>query len=176
MKQRKRVLGPLNGNLNSTVVFVAEAPGRLGADKYGIPLFGDQTGRNFDYFISSVGITRDSIFITNAILCNPRELSGNNGSPSMTEIRNCSTFLEDTIKIIQPRFIVTLGSKALVSLNVIQPHEIKLSEGVGHLFPWGQYSVFPLFHPGPRAFIWRTKSKQYEDYKTLITCIKDNEI
>jgi len=48
MTQRTRVLGPPNGNLDSSVVFIAEAPGRLGADKFGIPLFGDQTGRNFD--------------------------------------------------------------------------------------------------------------------------------
>lgn len=80
MAQRTRVLGPPNGNLDSSVVFIAEAPGRLGADKFGIPLFGDETGRNFEWLISKAGINRDEIFITNAVLCNPRAADGKNAS------------------------------------------------------------------------------------------------
>src|SRR4030043_19536 len=90
MGQRRRVLSASNGSLESSVVFIAEAPGRLGADRFGIPLFGDQTGRNFESLISNAGISRDSIFITNAVLCNPRKAGGNNDSPTTTEARNCS--------------------------------------------------------------------------------------
>lgn len=71
MDQRTRVLGPANGNLDAQVVFVAEAPGRLGADRFGIPLHGDQAGRNFEWLISNARITRQDVFVTNAVLCNP---------------------------------------------------------------------------------------------------------
>lgn len=167
MQHRRKVLGPQNGNLDSPIFFIAEAPGRLGADKFGIPLHGDQAGRNFEMLIASAGIKRGSIFITNAVLCNPRKPDGNNDSPTLAEIRNCSQYLEETLEIIKPKLVVPLGAAALAALSIIKPHQIKLSEGVGKLFSWNGYQVYPLFHPGPRAFIRRTKTQQIEDYKTL---------
>lgn len=171
MEGRKKVLGPSNGNLNSPIVFIAEAPGRLGADKFGVPLYGDQTGRNFELLIGSAGLHRESIFITNAVLCNPRTRLGNNDSPTVTEIRNCSHHLIETLEIIKPKYVVTLGRVALASLNAIEPHGIKLSEGVGKVFPWNGRLVYPLFHPGPRSFVRRTKAQQAADYTTLATLL-----
>ncbi len=167
MQHRKKVLSSSNGILDSPVLFIAEAPGRLGADKFGIPLYGDQTGRNFEMLIASAGIKRESIFITNAVLCNPRTPDGNNDSPTSAESRNCSQYLRETLEIIKPKYVVPLGAIALASLNAIESHQIKLSEGVGKLFSWDGYQVYPIFHPGPRAFIRRTKAQQVEDYKAL---------
>lgn len=167
MQDRRKVLGPSNGNLDSPIVFIAEAPGRLGADKFGVPLHGDQTGRNFELLIASAGLGRDSIFVTNAVLCNPRTPFGNNDSPSLTEIRNCSRYLTEILQIVKPRYIVPLGRVALASLNAIEPHGISLLQGVGKEFPWRGYLVYPLFHPSPRAFVHRTRDQQIEDYKNL---------
>lgn len=167
MQHRKKVLESSNGSLDSPILFIAEAPGRLGADKFGIPLYGDQTGRNFEMLIASAGIKRESIFITNAVLCNPRTPDGNNDSPTLLEIHNCSHFLKETLEIIKPKYVVPLGAIALAALNIINPHQIRLSEGVGRVFSWNGYQVYPLFHPGPRAFIQRTKTQQIEDYRTL---------
>jgi len=167
MQSRRKVLGPSNGNLNSPIMFIAEAPGRLGADKFGIPLYGDQTGRNFETLLTYTGLKRESIFITNAVLCNPRTPHDKNDSPTHTEIRNCSRHLKELLKIVRPKYVVPLGRAALASLNAIEPHAISLSEGVGEIFPWRGYLVYPLFHPGPRAFVHRTKTQQLEDYKNL---------
>ena len=167
MSQRRPVLGPSNGNLNAPAVFIAEAPGRLGADKFGIPLFGDQTGRNFEWLLSNAGLSRESIFITNAILCNPRKADGTNDSPAKSEIRNCTMYLKETLDIIKPKYVVSLGKVALTALRMIHPIEIELRESVGQLFSWNGYQVYPLFHPGPRAFIWRSKVQQAEDYREL---------
>jgi len=171
MSRRKPVLSQSNGNLDSLVVFIAEAPGRLGADKFGIPLYGDQTGRNFEWLISNAGISRGGIFITNAVLCNPRTADGNNDSPTIAEIRNCVKYLKETLDIIEPQYVVPLGAVAVRALNIIEPHDIGLTEGVGKLFGWNGYLVYPLLHPGPRAFIWRTKTQQAEDYKMLASLI-----
>ena len=171
MQGRSKVLGAANGSLDSPVVFIAEAPGRLGADRFGVPLYGDQTGRNFQSFLDAVGLSREAIFITNAVLCNPRKPDGNNDSPRLTEIRNCSRYLEETLKVVQPKYVVTLGTAALVSLHTVEPHGVRLSEGVGQPFPWRGYVLYPLFHPGPRACIWRNKAKQLEDYGTLATLL-----
>jgi len=167
MLSRKKVLGPSNGNLNSPILFIAEAPGRLGADKFGIPLYGDQTGRNFEMLLKSAGLDRGAIFITNAVLCNPRSPHGNNDSPTMAEIRNCSRYLREIFEIVNPKYVVPLGRVALASLNTIEPHRIKLYEVVGKVFPWNGRLVYPLFHPGPRAFTRRTKAQQVKDYESL---------
>lgn len=167
MQHRKKVLGSPNGSLDSPVFFIAEAPGRLGADKFGIPLYGDQTGRNFEMLIASAGLDRESIFITNAVLCNPRTTDGNNDSPTKPEIRNCSIYLKETLDIIKPKYVAPLGKVALTALKMIHPIAIELSESVGQLFSWNDYQLYPLFHPGPRAFIWRGKAEQRRDYISL---------
>src|SRR4051812_35615056 len=58
MEGRTRVFGMGNGNPSARLLFVAEAPGRLGADKSGIPLSGDRTGRNFAALLASASISR----------------------------------------------------------------------------------------------------------------------
>src|SRR5579859_4259796 len=50
----RRVLSDLNGHWNADIVFVAEAPGRLGAEKTGIPLFGDRTGDRFEELLRAM--------------------------------------------------------------------------------------------------------------------------
>jgi uracil-DNA glycosylase family 4 len=112
----------------------------------------------------AAGLTRQSVFITNSILCNPRGQQGNNGTPSSSEIRMCARYLEETLEIVSPIYIVPLGVTALMALNIIEPHGIKLSDGVGKLFEWKNYQIYPLFHPGPRALIHRTRTQQMEDY------------
>jgi uracil-DNA glycosylase len=167
MLSRTKVLTSLNGSLDSRTLFIAEAPGRMGADKFGIPLFGDQTGRNFESFILNAGISRNSIFVTNAVLCNPRKVNGNNDTPTKSEILNCSKYLEETLDIIKPKYVVPLGKVALTSLKMIHPLNIELRESVGQLFTWNGYQLYPLFHPGPRAFIWRSRSQQADDYRII---------
>ncbi|PYS43824.1 MAG: uracil-DNA glycosylase, partial [Acidobacteria bacterium] len=110
---RSAVLSELNGRLDARVMFIGEAPGRKGADRTRIPFSGDQSGRNFDRFLASIGLERSQIFITSAALCNPRTTTGANRRPTTSEVRNCSNFLKRTIELIDPRLIVTLGGVAL---------------------------------------------------------------
>lgn len=172
MRDRRKVLGPSNGDLDSPVVFIAEAPGRLGADKYGVPLHGDQAGRNFDMLMASAGLHRESVFITNAVLCNPRDIRGNNARPSVTEVRNCSRHLREVLDITKPKCVVPLGSVALSSLDAIEPHGVELSRGIGKAFLWNASIVFPLFHPGPRALVHRRKMQQTEDFRSLAELLR----
>jgi uracil-DNA glycosylase family 4 len=167
MEGRTRVLGPANGNLHARVLFVAEAPGRLGGDRTGVPLSGDQTGRNFDLLLRASGLSRSDIFITNAALCNPRDEHGLNSTPTARELRNCSNYLRHTIELINPRFVVALGNIALRALSYITPHNATLTANVAQALPWnGRYLVL-LYHPGPRALIRRPLALQLEDYARL---------
>lgn len=164
MCHRDKILTEANGNVNSKVLFIAEAPGRLGADRTGIPLYGDKTGDNFEKLLNTIGWYRKNIFITNSVLCNPRKDNGNNRTPTLEELRNCSTYLEMTISLISPIMIVTLGRLALEAINYIRPHNLLLKESIGEVHDWIGVKLMPLYHPGPRAMIHRSFSKQTADY------------
>jgi len=110
---------------------------------------------------------REDIFITNAILCNPRSDNGNNSTPTKQEIANCSFYLEMTINLIKPIIIVTLGLIALQALSLIHRHNIVLKDDVATMQEWNGYKVFPLYHPGPRAALHRSLSNQRADFILL---------
>jgi len=167
MCHNRRVLSSANGNMDSKILFVAEAPGRLGADRTGVPLHGDRTGDNFEALLGNIGWRREEAFITNAVLCNPREVNGNNATPTPEEIANCSAYLEMVITLIDPDAVVTLGATALNALDLLFPHGIELRSGVAHLTPWRHTRLFPLYHPGPRALIHRSLAKQRSDFMRL---------
>lgn len=164
---KRKVLSPANGSVGSRVLFVAEAPGRLGADRTGIPLYGDRTGDNFEALLGNVGWQREQVFITNAVLCNPQDDDGTNGTPTADEIANCSAYLEMVIALVQPDVVVTLGATALDALSLLAPHGLVLRDAVGRLVPWGGRQLFPLYHPGPRAMVRRSLAKQRSDFMSL---------
>lgn len=165
---RSAVLSRANGAVKSRILFIGEAPGRKGADRTRIPFSGDQSGKNLDRFIASIGLTRAEIFITSAALCNPRNPSGTNRKPSKTELKNCSDFLRRTVELIDPRVVVTLGSVALESLKQIRSHELILKEAVGRVYEWDGRLLVPIYHPSPQVLAsHRREQAQLLDYKLV---------
>lgn len=167
MEGRRRVLSPANGSLATRVLFVAEAPGRLGGDRTGVPLVNDQSGRNFTRLLESIGWRREDVFVSNAVLCNPRDAQGRNATPSAAEIRTCSPHLRDLLAILDPPFVVALGRSALAALALIAPHDAELRRDAGAPLPWAGRVLVPLYHPGPRAQLHRTFRQQLEDFTKL---------
>lgn len=176
MCERNAVLSELNGSLDARVLFIGEAPGRKGADRTRIPFSGDLSGKNFERFLSSIGLTRAEIFITSAALCNPRKSSGANRRPSAGEISNCSEFLRRTIALINPQVIVTLGGVALDALKQVHYHELNLKEHAGKIHRWQGRVLVPLYHPSPQVLITsRKEDAQLRDYKVLLKAIRRAE-
>jgi uracil-DNA glycosylase family 4 len=172
MEGRRRVLGPGNGSLDARVLFVAEAPGRLGGDRTGVPLLSDQSGRNFGRLLEGIGWRRGDVFVSNAVLCNPRDAGGRNDTPTATEIRNCSAYLRDLLAILDPPYVVALGRTALSALALIAPHKADLRRHVATALPWAGRTLVPLYHPGPRAHLHRTFAQQQEDFARLRTIVR----
>src|SRR6266850_2680468 len=168
MVGRSAVLSELNGSIEAEVMFIGEAPGRKGADRTRVPFSGDQSGANFDRFLSSIGLTREQIFITSAALCNPRTESGANRRPTQKELTNCSSFLRRTIEIVDPRVIVTLGSVALEALKRIHYHELSLKESAAQIREWRGRVLVPIYHPSPQVLAsHRREAQQLDDYKVV---------
>lgn len=171
-----RVLDRAAGPLNAPIMFIGEAPGRLGADASGIPFHGDKAGDNFERLISTVGLDRYSAFVTNAVLCNPKDDAGNNAPPTIAELSNCASFLKRQIDLINPRVVVTLGAKALEALKYISAHELTLANAVRTCVKWYGRALMPLYHPGQRAMIHRSYPKQLSDYYFVVEVLKRGSV
>lgn len=168
LADKKAVLSKLNGNINPKVFFIAEAPGRQGADRTRRPFYGDKSGENFQKFLDSIELKRDDIFITNAVMCSPRKENGANRSPKKSEIKNCSAFLQRTIQLLQPKVVATLGSVALEALKAIEYHQISLKNDIGKSFEWNERILVPLYHPSPQVIAsHRRFDEQILDFQTL---------
>ncbi len=175
MCDRAAVFSALNGSLAARVMFIGEAPGRKGADRTHVPFSGDQSGKNFDRFIASIGLGREEIFITSAALCNPRTDSGANRKPAKSEVANCSQFLRRAIEIIDPRVVVTLGSVALEALKKIKWHELNLKEASGKVHDWDDRLLVPIYHPSPQVLAsHRREAAQLQDYQIVAQAIEQH--
>ncbi|MEZ5344425.1 MAG: uracil-DNA glycosylase [Pyrinomonadaceae bacterium] len=167
------VLSELNGTISPKVMFIAEAPGRQGADRTRRPFWGDKSGENFQILLDSIGLRREDIFITNAVLCSPRKPNGANRRPRKSEMNNCASFLERTIKIVDPPIIASLGTVSLESLKRIEDHSFTLKEHAARVLDWNTFKLIPLYHPSPQVFaMHRRLNQQLSDYKVLMNAIK----
>ena len=167
MANQPAIFSKANGNLNANIVFVAEAPGRFGAGRTGVPFHGDKSGENFEKLLKHIGLTRKDVFITNAALCNPLE-NGNNRRPKTSEIKNCLPFLKKTLDLICPHVVVTLGSTGLLAINLILGTQYQLKDRVAQPLTTQDFILFPLYHPSPRVTNWmRPLAQQKKDFQKI---------
>ncbi|MFO7936721.1 MAG: uracil-DNA glycosylase [Kiritimatiellia bacterium] len=146
------------GNLNSPdVMFTGAAPSREDAESGEV--FSGKTGELLTKMINAMGYKREDVFLTNTCKCptsNP-----DSQPPAMDEMKKCSRFLEEEIKIIRPKTIVVMGEHANRGLfhnqrSALQP------QGV-----WTQFHgipVMPTFHP---AYILRFSNDAEGQQKEL---------
>ena len=166
-----------SGCNEAPLFLLGEAPGG-DEDLSGKPFTG-QSGKELDEFLKILGISREDIYIGNTVKCRPTRPSvrgryGNyaNRKPLSSEIKACFDWLEEEIKIIKPKVIVTLGG---VPLSRIMGKQVKVGDFRGKKFfseLYGCY-VFPLYHPA--AVIYdRSKREVYlSDLKELRRALKE---
>ena len=174
METRRRVLSDANGSPSARVMFIAEAPGRFGGDTTGIPLTNDASGRHFRLLLAESQVNIKHIFITNAVLCNPRDAQDRNRKPHRTELQNCSGWLRLQIAVIDPRVIVTLGVTALHALGSLEAHEYRLRTHCRRSLPWAGRTLIPLYHPSPLVRPWRSDAEQLQDFLWLGEYLRDS--
>jgi DNA polymerase len=89
------------------VMIVGEAPGS-DEDNSGIPFVG-AAGRKLHNILRFVGLKKDSVYITNAVLCRPP----NNRNPNPDELDACRWRLHLQVKLLQPELIILMGKVAV---------------------------------------------------------------
>ncbi len=129
------------GPADALVYFLGEAPGRF-EDLSGRPFVG-RAGKLLEELLESIGLTRDQVYITSVLRYRPPQ----NRDPKPEEIAAFAPFVDEEIKIISPKVIVTLGR---FSLNKFLPDK-KIGEVHGQVFDINfqglKLKVIPMYHP-----------------------------
>jgi len=163
----RAVLGPANGRASARVLFVGEAPGRLGAGITGVPFSGDVAGARFERLLGAARLNRHDVFITNAVLCLPLDAKGRNRTPRTSEVRNCSALLSETIAAISPELVVAMGRVALDAVRRIEPVALELKDAGRDPLRWNGRELAVVYHPGARSQVFRSWDQQTEDWVHL---------
>ncbi len=100
---------PGEGNPNTKVVFIGEAPGREEA-KTGRPFIG-RAGKLLRSLIKETGLSEKKVYITNPVKYLPKY-----GTPKKEDILHGKRHLLKQLAIINPKIVVLLGSVASQAL------------------------------------------------------------
>ncbi|SVD14751.1 uncharacterized protein METZ01_LOCUS367605 [marine metagenome] len=145
----------------ASVMFIGEAPG-YNEDRLGRPFVG-AAGQVLDSLLTSVGLSRENVFITNTVKCRP----ANNRDPLPNEITACRDFLDRQIGLIAPKVIVTLGRHALASFL---PGET-IGKAHGKSRDINGTILFPMYHPAAALHQGGLRAVIQEDMRKLVPLI-----
>ena len=128
---------PGDGNPNSQIVFIGEAPG-ANEDIQGLPFVG-RAGKLLEFMLGQIGMKREDVWIGNIIKHRPPD----NRDPLPDELAACQPYLTRQLEILKPKLVVTLGR---FSMNYFLP-EAKISLAHGVAYPKDGMLIYPVYHP-----------------------------
>jgi len=163
---KKIVLG--DGNINSPIMLVGEAPG-VEEDNVGLTFLGDD-GDLLNKMLIAINIKKENIYSTYAVNFRPPE----DRKPTATEIKRYSHFLQKQISIINPKIIILMGSSAMESLTGLNS-KISIERG-----KWKEvivknttYNVIITFNPSYLLKVPENKKYSWADLKKIRQKIDD---
>ncbi len=154
------------GNHNARIIFIGEAPGKNEALS-GRPFCG-RAGKVLDELLTSVGLKREEVYITNIVKDRPPA----NRDPLPTEIDFYAPFLDRQIEIIKPKVIVPLGRfscRYVLNLFSIPEADQTIGEVRGRIFKTSaeEIHILPLFHPAACIYNPKLKEVLVSDFQKL---------
>lgn len=153
------------GSAEATLMFVGEGPGR-DEDLQGAPFVG-RSGKLLTQIIEAMGLSRESVYISNVVKCRPPE----NRTPLPNESSTCKDLLLlKEIDIVQPKIICTLGATATKALL---GDDAKITASRGVFVEWRGLLVLPTYHP---AYLLRNPAEKrtvWEDMKKIMAKLEE---
>lgn len=149
-----------DGNPDSPIMFVGEAPGR-DEDIQGLPFVG-RSGQLLDRMMAAIGLDRSSAYIANILPWRPP----GNRTPTPNEMAVCLPFIERHIALINPKVLVLLGGTSAKIL-------LDTNEGIMRLRGrWRRYAAgdreiatMATFHP---AFLLRQTAQKRQAWHDFL--------
>jgi uracil-DNA glycosylase len=149
------------GPRQAPLMVVGEGPG-ADEDAQGEPFVG-RAGKLLDEMLRAIGRSRKSnTYIANVVKCRPPA----NREPAEDEAEACRAYLEQQLRLVQPKLIVALGRIAAQRLLAT---DTPIGKMRGQTYQWGPQAT-PLivtYHP---AYLLRSpgdKAKSWEDLKRI---------
>ena len=154
---------PGEGPADAQIMFIGEGPG-YHEDRQGRPFVGP-AGKLLDELLTSIGLSREQVFIANMVKCRPP----NNRDPLPAETAACSKYLDRQLELIKPRLVVTLGR---FSLAKFFPNE-RISRARGKVRKVGGLSVYPIMHPAAALHRQELKQTIEQDFKAITGLLEE---
>lgn len=157
-----------SGNTEAKILAIGEGPGR-NEDLQGLPFVG-QAGKLLDKLLELAGLERKKVFITNIVHHRPPE----NRDPLPNEIEAYGKYLDQIIKIIKPKVIITLGrfsmAKFLPDVFISNVH------GKKYETEWNNEKIIvvPMYHPAAslrNGSILEAEKKDFVNLKDVLQSI-----
>jgi DNA polymerase len=156
------------GSHDAHIVFIGEAPGETEA-KTARPFCG-RSGKILDELLASIGLDRQSVYITNLVKDRPQ----NNRDPEPEEIALYAPFLDRQIDIIQPKVIGLLGRHSMKYIfekyglsSVLQPISKLHGQSFTAQASYGSITIIAFYHPAVALYNGSMKGVLKEDFKIL---------
>ena len=146
------VLG--DGNINSSIMLVSEAPGE--EEDKSAKTFVGEVGELLTKMLQAIDIKKQNIYMAYAVNFRPPE----DRKPTPVEIKRYSFFLQKHISIINPKIIVLMGSTAMEALTGLNS-KISMERGKWKdvIIKNTSYNVIITFNP---SYLLRTpENKKY---------------
>jgi DNA polymerase len=155
-------------------MLIGEQPGDK-EDLAGKPFVGP-AGRILDQALGEIGLSRDQIFVTNAVKHFKHEMRGKrrlHKRPNAYETDRCKWWLEYERALVKPAILVALGATAARSLFG-RAMTISAMRGAVHKLPDGATAIVTI-HPSLLLRITDSedKKRQYESFVADLAQARD---
>jgi len=148
---------PGEGPAQVEIMFIGEAPGFY-EDRQGKPFVG-QAGQFLDELLKAAGLSREQVFITNVVKCRPPS----NRDPLPEELSACQEYLDEQIRLLNPKVIVTLGRISMGKF--IERGRIGIIHGRAHNVEGKK--VVTMYHPAAALHQPALRQTLIEDFARL---------
>lgn len=126
------------GSPTADLMFVGEGPG-FHEDRQGLPFVGP-SGQLLNRLLGEIGLRREDVYVSNVVRCRPP----GNRDPQPDEIEACSGWMKATLRLVDPKVIVTLGNFASRTLIGTTTGITRLR---GRTYEFEDRVLLPTFHP-----------------------------
>jgi len=157
------------GNPEAQIFFLGEGPGYW-EDIKGRPFVGN-AGALLNQLLYSIELPREEVFITNVVCFRPP----NNRDPEPAEIEAFQKYIDEMIKIIGPKVIVTLGRFSMGKF--LSGARISSVHGKTFRVNWkvSEIIVVPMYHPAAALRSGEVMAQIKADFLKLPEVLKEVE-
>jgi DNA polymerase len=149
------------GPRRAPLILIGEVPGDE-EDREGRPFVGP-AGRLLDEALEEVGLSRDEVYVTNAVKhfrWEPRGKRRLHKKPTMRQIEACKPWLHAEILVVKPDVIVCLGATAA---QAMLGRDFRITKHRGNFFKSDEVAwITATYHP---SAILRAPDKEDRDQK-----------